>query len=450
MRYSLPFSALLVAAIGCFTAVGFACDTPVFRYAMYKWEPAPYEVYCFYERELSEQGQAVADRVEQLANQLGENANIVFTPVDITEYEESKGKGLPIDVRRAFEAKEEKAYPLFGVFSPIGHAVHWGELSVEDINGLAQSPVRKKLAEKLAQGDCCVYLVLEGKSEAKVATKEAGETLTKMFADLKAGKIELLSPPPKNDNVEGEPTKDESTPTASFITVSRDDPAEAWFVKTLLGVESDLYTFNEPMVFPVFGRGRALPPFIGQGIRRDLLIEAMEFATGACSCTVKDQNPGVDLLVTADWVAASEKLAEKYGAEEGNEGLFADVDFLPEILVPNRDEGDNEVIEASLPGDATSISNKSEEPPTPAETNTQAPPSDLSSDEPNGETVNNRQLAMAGGDEHSTVEHAANSHEPAAFEGDASATGLLAVIGAGLGVGLLALVAATFFMKRSA
>ena len=59
--------------------------------------------------------------------------------------------------------------------------------------------------------------------------------------------------------------------------------------------------FDEPIAFPIFGRGRVLYGLIGEGIASDVIDEASLFLTGACSCEVKEQNPGVDLLMSVDW-----------------------------------------------------------------------------------------------------------------------------------------------------
>ena len=42
-------------------------------------------------------------------------------------------------------------------------------------------------------------------------------------------------------------------------------------------------------------------------ITADNLKEAARFLTGPCTCKVKEQNPGVDLLVLADWLATPGK-----------------------------------------------------------------------------------------------------------------------------------------------
>ena len=86
----------------------------------------------------------------------------------------------------------------------------------------------------------------------------------------------------------------------------------------LLAVEPDLHKFEkEPMVFAVYGRGRAMPPYVGKGITQANLVDCIAFLAGACSCMVKDENPGVDLLMRWDWDATAERMA----AEDEGSGL---------------------------------------------------------------------------------------------------------------------------------
>ena len=87
----------------------------------------------------------------------------------------------------------------------------------------------------------------------------------------------------------------------SSICISRDDANEDIFLNQLLGMESDLRELREPIAFPIFGRGRALYALAGQGINVDNISDAAAFLIGPCSCQVKDQNPGVDVLMAVDW-----------------------------------------------------------------------------------------------------------------------------------------------------
>ena len=54
-------------------------------------------------------------------------------------------------------------------------------------------------------------------------------------------------------------------------------------------------------MFPIFGRGRVVPPATGEEIQPEAIREMAEFLTGPCSCEVKEMNPGYDLLLSADW-----------------------------------------------------------------------------------------------------------------------------------------------------
>jgi hypothetical protein len=93
----------------------------------------------------------------------------------------------------------------------------------------------------------------------------------------------------------------------SLLRIKRSNPDETVFLQMLLNIEADLGDYSaEAMAFPVFGRGRFLEPLIGLGVHRDNVFEASMYLCGACSCEVKDQNPGMDLLMSMNWDMAME------------------------------------------------------------------------------------------------------------------------------------------------
>jgi hypothetical protein len=75
-------------------------------------------------------------------------------------------------------------------------------------------------------------------------------------------------------------------------------------VAQLLNVVPDLQSVKSPIAYPVFGRALLMSPIYGKYLDHAHIDNWTEFAVGACSCQVKEQNPGVDLLVTADWDAS--------------------------------------------------------------------------------------------------------------------------------------------------
>ncbi|MFC4990811.1 hypothetical protein [Rubritalea tangerina] len=55
------------------------------------------------------------------------------------------------------------------------------------------------------------------------------------------------------------------------------------------------------MLVPIFGRGRFLAPLPADKVSYDTLLNGCQYLCGACSCQVKEQNPGADLLIQEDW-----------------------------------------------------------------------------------------------------------------------------------------------------
>ena len=53
-------------------------------------------------------------------------------------------------------------------------------------------------------------------------------------------------------------------------------------------------------MIPVFGQGRALYALVGDGIKHETIDRAATFLIGKCSCEVREQNPGFDLLLASE------------------------------------------------------------------------------------------------------------------------------------------------------
>ncbi|MBN2058896.1 MAG: hypothetical protein JW882_00650, partial [Deltaproteobacteria bacterium] len=188
--------------------------------------------------------------------------------------------------------------PVFAIWYPdqMGEkAPIWiKELAPSFVEAFIQSPKRKELAESLINGESVVWIFIPSgnakKDEPAKALIEreldvAIQTYSKMpYTILSGAKQKKLS--------YGFP----------IMTVSPHDPAERLFIDMLLKSESDLYEHtDEPMVFPVFGRGRALGCLFGEYITERNIQDASAFLSGSCSCEVKALNPGVDLLIAAPW-----------------------------------------------------------------------------------------------------------------------------------------------------
>jgi hypothetical protein len=288
-----------VAFAAVFVAVqAWACDTPVYRFAMENWPPGDYAAFVFHEAPLT---QAQRETLSAFQADLAEfnpdksKSNLAVTPVNLAEE-------IPPEAAAVWERQEAPQTPWLVLRypnSPFRRPDLWaGPLAAEALVALTESPARKELVQRLSQGDTAVWLFLESGAPEKdaPALKRIEAALEKAMTSKVPGASPVLGA--------------DFRPTFSLLSLSRDDAEEALLVEMLLGTEPDLRDYDEAMIFPVFGRGRALYAILGAGINEENLQEACTYILGACSCEVKDENPGTDLLLTAAWEASLESLPD--------------------------------------------------------------------------------------------------------------------------------------------
>jgi hypothetical protein len=144
-----------------------------------------------------------------------------------------------------------------------------------ELENLAVSPLREKIASELMAGKLCVMLYLK----TDVAEKdEPGLQMVK-------------------NTVAASPFRE----IIPVIEVSRNNPEEKHFVSMLLNVESDLKDIREPMLFGIFARFKALEPLLAKGISENNINLMIDFLTADCSCVIKDDLPGTDILYSNNW-----------------------------------------------------------------------------------------------------------------------------------------------------
>jgi hypothetical protein len=233
-----------------------ACSVPVFRYALEHWEADAYRV------------------TAPAGAKLPEN------------YVVTTGTEPKIELRQPKSARND--------------AVIWSApFSEANVAVLVDSPARKQIAERLANGESAVWVFLESGDAEKdaAAVKTLEERLEYLGGVMNLPKLDDQDIKNGLVSVPGDGLR----LAFSIVKVKRDDPAEAAFVAMLLASEEDLSGFQEPMAFPMFGQGRALYALVGKGIRAETIDEAAQFLIGSCSCQVKEQNPGMDIAMAVDW-----------------------------------------------------------------------------------------------------------------------------------------------------
>lgn len=264
-----------------------ACSVPVFRYALEHWPADPFQVTIFHRGALSDEQHAMIP-ADKLANAKVRNVDLATETADdvLDLWRQQKTETLPWVLVRFPQVTGIRAPVIAGPLADL--APH-----------LFESAARKEVIERLAAGESAVWVLLESGDQAKDA---AAATLVEKRLEYLVG-VMTLPKLDEQDIVNGlvSIAEEDLRLEFSILRVSRDDPGEKAFVQMLLASEPDLASLREPMVFPIFGRGRALYALVGTGIRHETIEEAASFLIGKCSCQIKERNPGVDLLLSADW-----------------------------------------------------------------------------------------------------------------------------------------------------
>lgn len=363
-----PIAAALIVA-GATTGADFArgCETPVYRFAMYNWPPADYTLYALRSGDADSARRGFLAVVGEVEARV---APVNFSVVAVDVSDEGADK-LPESVRSAWDARDPKASELNVVVCPNGWSIGSpAEIDDAALGSWLDSPARRVMVERLSAGDCCVLVVLGSADAAALsAAREQALAAARRAAEGAVRPYALAG-------FEEPETASAEALGVSVIAVDRNDPAEAGLVASLLGVEQDLRDYQEPMVFCVYGRGRAMEPCLGAGVTPENLDHLIAFAAGACSCEVKEQNPGMDLLVAANWDAIAHDIAEKFGAETGNENIL----------------GVEGTLAALIPHAPTTASEPSGSPPASARAELASAPPDHSAD---GHDATNRKAADA-------------------------------------------------------
>lgn len=304
-------AAWVILTVSAVASPSRACNTPVYRYAMYNWAPAPYEFFHFYRGKMTDADRAVQRNLEELSRKGPALANVLVTPIDISKPQQLDK--APPPVRESWKDQHKSAAPTWLVWTPWGAEVHAGALDAAAVKGLTESPARAKLCDLLHQGHATVLVLLPGSDAADAARAE--KVAKEVIALAAAGKVKTAASggeemPAAMPGEEPAKPQDKKSIQVALLRIARDDPKEQWLVRMLLAVEPDLHTYGkEPMIFGFYGRGRAMEPFVGKGISTENLVELVGFLSGPCSCQVKDGNPGKDMLFHWNWQETADRLA---------------------------------------------------------------------------------------------------------------------------------------------
>jgi hypothetical protein len=301
------WSLVIFLASLTFARAAECCTVPVFRYGLDNWQADAYRLEF---PPAATQDGKLADFFRNLGTAL---------PVNL----EAK-PGTSTEARLLFPHPEEATSPV----------VWTGALTPASLAALTDSPARKEIARRILTGESVVWVLVESgdkdEDDAIAARVEKrlryleqvailqpidpndptsklgpGPALRVKFSLLR---IPSLAPTGGEGRGEGAARSKATQVNAGSETGA---PAEALLLKMLAGPKPAAELATGPWLAAVFGRGRVLGAWPAADFGDPEIEEACLFLLGACSCQVKRQNPGWDMLMNVNWTEELRAAAEK-------------------------------------------------------------------------------------------------------------------------------------------
>ena len=254
----------------------FACSVPVFRYALEYWHPDPYQIILKFDPSQTNNSKEIVDEIKKHR----QNRSFILKKIKTSQSNEQIILKYPASTR-------------------IQENVYENSLTKENFIKILQSPVRQKLIDKITGGDSLIFLLLEGSNKkqnnhiANIILKnipilENEIKLPHEYADIPKEDLQIY-----NTNIVFK---------LSMMRLSRTNSEENVFINILTrSLPESIYKKSQPIVFPIFGRGRMLAAIREKNLNTETLRRWCEYIAGECSCEIKSRNPGFDTFIPIGW-----------------------------------------------------------------------------------------------------------------------------------------------------
>lgn len=255
-----------------------ACTIPVFRYALDRWEADRFQLIL---PASTSQNTELTDLLRPL--RANGKANL-----DITT---AKDAGFTAAELRDSKARERSLWR--------------GALDKAALEAVLDSPGRRQITERILAGESVVWVIMDdGRAESQPEIERIERRLR--FLEQVAS-LPIQDPNDPDSQLGPGPALRLKFTT---LRLRADDPAEKILVTMLAGPEGKVDA-TRAFAAPVFGRGRVLGAWNLEMLDDAALEEACMFLVGRCSCRLKNENPGWDILMNIDWPEALAGAGEK-------------------------------------------------------------------------------------------------------------------------------------------
>ncbi len=277
-----------------------ACKIPVFRYALERWPADDYQLVAIVDGDLTGAPKKAFEELQQLENS---KANVATEVIDLSTLSEAELWSLEgID--------DTGEVPMLQAFYPGQKKLCWkGPLTVQNVRRWIHSPLRTEIVNDLSEGVSVVWLLVEGDDadENLRLKRRLDETLRRAESSvtLPDGVIRRKDASKALAEVPGASMDDVLRCDIPLLVkfnsrvLAKDDPNEIAFNAMIAGIAREQHP---PFFVPIFGRGRMIEPLPAAQLDDDAILKACHYLFGECSCSVKALNPGIDILLAADWI----------------------------------------------------------------------------------------------------------------------------------------------------
>ncbi len=247
------------------------CTIPVFRYALDRWEADKFRLLL----PVSASGDAALQDALRPLRANGK-ANLEM----VTSREDGQKESVLMSSKEG------------------GPPVWQGDMDVKTLAELLDSPTRSEILKKILAGDSMIWVIVDSGSPLDAAEAERIEKRLKFLEQVASLPIQDPNDPDSQLGP-GPPLKLKFT----TLRLSLNDPAEKLLIRMLAGPAAE-EVGGGAFAAVVFGRGRVLGAWPLAVLDDTTLEDACMFLVGRCSCRVKGENPGWDLLMNVDWEKA--------------------------------------------------------------------------------------------------------------------------------------------------
>lgn len=262
-------SILLFLLVNIAIQAACACTIPVFRFALDRWEADRFQLVL---PSSSSQDQALSDLLRPLR---------------------ANGKAN-LDIHTSKDAALAQAELRF---STRDHEVLWsGRLDQASLAAVLDSPARKQILDHILAGDSVVWVMSDRGTPDDEAHAQRIAKRIKFLEQVAALPVQDPNDPDSQLGP-GPPLKLKFT----LLRVRSDDPAEQLLLKMLAGPKREIDPSATSFAAAVFARGRVLGAWPLEMLDDMALEDACMFLVGRCSCRIKNENPGWDILMNVDW-----------------------------------------------------------------------------------------------------------------------------------------------------